>query len=112
MNKELCDKLNQEIKEKGLAYAKASTELGELSYEKQKTESRAYLDVSNEVLETGKPKYSNEKLRDCAMVLKLAEDKAFQDLDKKALELKNSLNVLGVEKAYLENQLEIEMSQE
>ena len=112
MTQEIVSTVNKDIKDKGLELADILKELGELGYEKQKLESKAYLEVSEELLETGKPKYSNEKLRDCAMVLKLAEDKEYQDLDNKFAELKHKSNVLGVEKAYFENHLEILMNTE
>lgn len=66
-------------------------------------ESELKNEISNEVDEDGKKKYSNETLRKAEFEQRSKTDEEYSKLDEKAKEIEKELNLKNIEISYLEN---------
>jgi hypothetical protein len=74
-----------------------SRQLGEIREQAQLIRARILLDVAQERDERGKPVYSNEKLREAAVTVKLAEHDEYQTLREKEKVLRGEHDELVLE---------------
>lgn len=106
MKRRLCD-LPEEIRSKETEIFAAQTKMDDLNAQMKSKELFMFREVSSETKEDGKPKYTNESMRDAETQKRLSTDLEFSALLKGSLEYSKVKGLAAIELDYYKRELKV-----